>query len=340
MGLFCGIDLHSNNGYYGVIDDAGKKIRMKKLPNILEKVLEFLSPYKTELIGVVVESTYNWYWLVDGLQENGYKVRLANPAGIDQYSGLKHADDKSDAFFLAELLRLGILKEGYIYPKEERPVRDLLRRRLGLVRQRTSQILSFQSLMTRQMGGSIKSNRIKTMEEEDVGELFDDSFLAMAGRSNISIIRFLTQKIKDMEKAILRKAQLKPGFENLLTVPGVGTILAMTISLETGDIGRFQGSGNFASYCRCVKSSRTSNEKKKGENNRKNGNKYLAWAFVEAANHCIQFCEEAKAYFQRKMSRTNRVVATKALASKMAKACYFMMRDGVPFKKERIFVIS
>ena len=116
-------------------------------------------------MGIVVESTYNWYWLVDGLMKEGYKVHLANPSAIKQYEGLKYSDDVREAFFLAQLLKLGILPEGYIYPKEERPVRDLLRRRLILIRQRTSHILSFQSLITRNTGVKMSCNDIKKLEK-------------------------------------------------------------------------------------------------------------------------------------------------------------------------------
>ena len=149
MGLFTGVDLHSNNGYYGIINEDEERIFKKKLPNHLPTVLSNLEPFREDIVGIVVESTYNWYWLVDGLMKEGYKVHLANPSAIKQYEGLKYSDDVREAFFLAQLLKLGILPEGYIYPKEERPVRDLLRRRLILIRQRTSHILSFQSLITR-----------------------------------------------------------------------------------------------------------------------------------------------------------------------------------------------
>src|SRR5208282_4963500 len=109
-------------------------------------------PYKSRLKSVAVESTYNWYWLVDGLKARSYPVVLANPAKIDQYSGIKHADDQNDAYFLAELQRLNILPTGYIYDPQVRPVRDLLRRRTLLVHQRTALILSFKSLYTRTTG--------------------------------------------------------------------------------------------------------------------------------------------------------------------------------------------
>ena len=144
MQVYAGIDLHSTNNYIGIINDQDQRLYRKRLPNDTGKILNALAPYKNDLKGVVVESTYNWYWLVDALQEEGYKVHLANPSAIRQYEGLKHTDDKSDSFWLAHMLRLNILPTGYIYPKEERPVRDLLRRRMFFVRQRTAQILSFQ----------------------------------------------------------------------------------------------------------------------------------------------------------------------------------------------------
>jgi transposase len=130
---------------------------------------------------------------------------------------------------------------------------------------------------------------------------------------------------------------LSPQIEVLTTIPGVGNILGLTITLEVGDIGRFAKVGNYSSYCRCVKSERTSNKKKKGEGNRKNGNKYLSWAYVEAAHLATRFCPEAKRFYQRKMAKSNGAVATKALANKLARASYYMMRDQVPFDKDKLF---
>ncbi len=136
--VMAGIDLHSNNLVVGIMDQDGKRVGEKKLPCELEAVVRFLAPFKPRLEQVAVESTYNWYWLVDGLQGLGYPVVLANPAAMEQYSGIKNAGDTNDAFFLAEQLRLKILPTGYIYDAELRPVRDLLRRRMLLVHQRTA----------------------------------------------------------------------------------------------------------------------------------------------------------------------------------------------------------
>ena len=206
----------------------------------------------------------NWYWLVDGLKDNGYKLHLANPAAIKQYEGLKHTDDKWDSFWLAHMLRLGILPEGYIYPKEGRPLRDLLRRRLLLVKQKTTHILSLQSMINRNLGVRMSGNAIKKLKEADAEELFNQTHLLLTAKSSISVIRFLKEKISIIEKEAL--ALLKPhhGFNYLQTIPGIGNILGLTIMLEVGDIDRFPTVGDYSSYCRCVKSERFSNGKKKG----------------------------------------------------------------------------
>ena len=337
MDLYAGVDLHSNNGYYGIVDEEGRRIYRKRLPNHLPTVLAALRPYRDRLKYIAVESTYNWYWLVDGLMENNVPTRLANPAGMEQYSGMKHCDDKTDAFFIAELSRLGILPTGHIYPKEERGVRDLLRRRMKLVQQRTSHMLSFQSLMNRSKALQIRGTDIYSFREEDMDKLLDDEYVALAGKTNIASARFLTEKISMIEKVILKREKLKPEYEKLLTAPGIGKVLGVTIMLETGPIGRFPGAGNYASYCRCVKSTRTSNKKKKGKGNQKNGNKYPGWAYVEAANHAQRHCPKARRFYQRKKAQKNQAVATKALACKLAKACYYIMRDQVEFDVRKIF---
>ena len=155
--------------------------------------------------------------------------------------------------------------------------------------------------------------------------------------SNRRIVRALDAQIGVHEKAILAQAKLDPRYRYLLSVEGVGKILALTIMLETGDIARFEKVGNFTSYCRCVDSTRWSNGKKKGKGNTKNGNRFLSWAVVEAANFAVRYRERAKRYYQRKMAATKRVVAIKALAHKLARASYYVMRDQVPFDPNKIY---
>jgi transposase len=337
MQAYAGIDLHSSNSYIGVIDERDQRHFGKRLPNRLSQILVALEPFKNDLEAVVVESTYNWYWLVDGLEQEGYKVHLANPSAIKQYEGLKHTDDKWDSFWLAHMKRLNILPEGYIYPKQERPIRDLLRRRLLFVRHRTSQILSLQSAIARNLSLKMSGRAIKELKEEDAEALFDSPYLVLTAKSNIAVIQFLTKTLRTIEKALMSQIKLRKEFRLLKTLPGIGDILGLTIMLEVGDISRFSKVGDYSSYCRCVKSEKLSNGKKKGKNNRRNGNRYLSWAYVEAANFAIRFSQEAQKFYQRKMAKTNKIVAIKALSNKLARASFYVMRDQVAYDAGKLF---
>jgi len=335
MELYAGLDLHSRNTYIGIMDKAFNRVFKKRVPNQLELILQTLEPFREQIKGFVVESTYNWYWLVDGLMDTGYSsAHLANPAAIKQYEGLKHSDDQHDAFFLAQLLILGILPQGYIYPKKDRPVRDLARKRMFLVKHKTAHILSLQSLLQRCCAIKVSANDIRNLTVKELEMWLKEEYIVLAAQANLDSINFLKQKIKVLEKAIKKKVKLKKPFQQLQTVPGIGTILAMTIMLEVGDIGRFPKVGNFASYCRCVSSQRLSDGKRKGSGNRKNGNRYLSWAFVEAAHFTRMYNERFRKYYNRKVAQANTSLATKALSNKLARICYYIMRDQVPFRKE------
>jgi transposase len=309
----------------------------KRLPNDLSRIVEQLSPYRLGLEGIVVESTYNWYWLVDGLMEHGYRVHLANTAAIQQYEGLKYTNDHSDARWLAHMLRLGVLPQGYIYPKQERPIRDLLRKRSQMVRQRTTNLLSIENLLTRNTGTSMSANRVKVLDDSQVDELLANSDLALAVKANLAMMQRADEQTKILEQRVRELVQLKREFSLLKTVPGIGQILALTITLETGDIGRFCSVGNYASYCRCVGSQKLSNGKRKGSANTKNGNKYLAWAFVEAANFAVRYQPLIRRFYQRKKDKSHGVLAIKAVAHKLCRACYYIMKDRVVFDISKAF---
>lgn len=338
MEYYIGIDLHSSSNHLAIIDQSMKRVLKRKLPNDLTVILHTLYPYEGEVAGIAVESTYNWYWLVDGLMESDYRVHLANPSAMRRYTGLKYADDTHDAFWLAELLKLGILPEGYIYPKEMRPVRDLLRKRGHLVRLRTSLILSLQNTITRNYGVKVSSNEIKKLTGERAWpHLVDHEDIAMSVRVSKEAIDFLARQIAEIETVVEKKVKLKKPYQNLLTIPGIGKILALTIMLETGPISRFPKVGHYVSYCRKVASKWTGNGKIKGRGNRKNGNKHLAWAFSEAAEFARRFNPASRDFYNRKRSKKNLMVAHNALAHKLARAAYYIMRDNVPFEEAKLY---
>ncbi len=337
MKTYAGIDLHSSNNFIGVINQKDKRLHSQRHNNNLEQILKVLHKYKKTLQGVVVESTFNWYWLVDGLMDHGYKVHLANPAAIQQYKGLKFKDDKWDAFWLAHLLRLNILPEGYIYPKEQRPIRDMLRRRRMFVKQRTTQILSLQSMIARNRGLDFAGSSVANFSKEFIEQVFKCPYKISIAWRQLRTIRFLAEQIKEIESEVEARIELKPAYKRLLTIPGVGKILAMTIMTEVGDIKRFDKVGQYSSYCRCVSARCISNGKRKKDNNRKNGNRYLAWAYVEAANFNKRHCQKAQKFVQRKTAKTNYSLAIKALGNKLSKASYFIMRDQKNYDPTMLF---
>jgi transposase len=334
---YSGIDLHSNNSVVAVTDEEDRIVVEKRLPNDLAKILALLAPWREELMGIVVESTFNWYWLVDGLQAAGYTVHLANTTAIKKYDGLKHSGDETDARYLAHLLRLKILPTGTILPVAHRAIRDLARKRMQLVRSRTTHILAVENITARQLGTRISSNQVKRLTPEAIDQIGLPEDVGWAIKANVAVIATLSAQIDLLEKRLQEKVQGQAEYRFLTTVPGIGRVLATTILLETGPIERFASAGNFASYARCVDSQRMSNGKKKGEGNTKNGNKYLSWAFVEAANFALRYCAEAKRFYERKKAQTNNVVAIKALAHKLARACFHMLKEKKPFDVTRCF---
>lgn len=334
MSLYCGIDLHSNNHLVVVIDEHDKRLEERRLGNDVSLTLSLLKPYQEELAGVAVESTFNWYWLVDGLQDAGYRVDLVNSAGIKQYEGLKYTDDRYDAFWLAHLMRLGLLKTGYIYPREQRAIRDVLRRRMQLVRAASRQLICAQSQIWRSTGIRVSCNQLK---KSDFVVLLPEGSTRLATESHLQVYRAIRLEIERLERLVMEDVKPKPSFQVMTSMTGVGPILGTTILLETGDIERFERVGQYASYCRCVKSEKTSNGKKKGEGNAKSGNKYLSWAFSEAAHFAVRYEPLAKRFYERKRRKTNGIVAIRAVAHKLARAAYYMLRDQVPFDAQRLF---
>ena len=187
---FIGMDLHSNNTYIGILDEDDKRVFAKRSKNDIGGILEYLKPFQDSVSGIVVESTFNWYWLVDGLMDAGYKLHLAHPGAITQYNGLKHQDDKHSAFFLAKLLKLNILPEGYIFAKEDRHIRDLLRKRSDMVSSSTKYLLSFKSLLNRNLSVSMNSNDIKKLTDVKLEQMFENEHLLFSAKANISAMRY------------------------------------------------------------------------------------------------------------------------------------------------------
>ncbi len=334
MSHYCGIDLHSNNHVVVVIDDEDKRRYERRMANDLSLTLRALLPFKDTLVGIAVESTFNWYWLVGGLQEAGFHAKLVNTLAVKQYEGLKHSDDVHDTFWLAHLLRLGILPEGYIYPKAQRAVRDLLRHRGFLVRTASSQLISIQNQIWRSTGVRVSGNTIRRRDFEPCGV---DGYTRQAVQAGLVVLRAVQDEVRKLERAALEAVKLSQAFRILRTITGVGPVLGLTIVLEVGEIGRFASAGQFASYSRCVASQRLSNGKKKGAGNAKAGNKYLSWAFSEAAHFAVRYEPLAQRFYERKKVKNNGTIAIRAVARKLARATYMMLKHQTPYEAKLMF---
>jgi transposase len=320
-----------------LIDDTDRLISEQRLDNDLTTITQHLQPFAPDIAGVVVESTYNWYWLVDGLIENDYTVHLANTLAIKQYNGIKHTNDATDARFLAHLLRLNILPTGYIYPKDQRHVRDVLRRRLLLVKQRTAQLLSLQSMITRHTGKRLTSYQVKHLTHDGLSLYFDDAATLFTAQHAWLLMQQLNTQIEAIEDFVLSYCKEDDDYSLITSTPGIGKILGMTILLETGPIERFAQVGNYSSYARCVPTDRISNGKSKGKGNARNGNRYLAMAFVEAAHYATIWEPTIKHYYQRRCKKVPLMVAKKTVANKLTRACYHMLKNQTVFDVTRAF---
>jgi transposase len=198
-------------------------------------------------------------------------------------------------------------------------------------------MLSFKSLYTRTTGQELTLTKLKELEIKEAQALYDHPANQIIAGMQIKHIDQLTESIEQIGKTVLASARALPYYAKLATLPGVGKILGMTITMEVGDIKRFAEAGNFASYCRTVEAKRMSNSKKKGENNSKCGNRYLAWAFVEAANFARRYDAQCRKWYDRKAAKTSNVIATKALACKLAKAAWHVMSQETDYDANRVF---
>ncbi|MBL7015992.1 MAG: IS110 family transposase [Kiritimatiellales bacterium] len=334
--LYAGADLHGNNVFLSVCDHDGGNVFRRRVKTNLAAVNAALDPFWDRIEVLGVESTFNWYWFVDGLREQGRNVKLGNPAKMEQYSGIKITNDLSDADWLAEQLRTGIFPECYIYPKETRAVRDALRRRQLFVRRRTQVILSLGGLLERYGLPSPSAAKVEKWTLADIQATHLNDWVQLQLESLLDAIRESDRLAKKIEKQVLAFVKPTEQYTRVTSLPGIGMALGLLIVLESGDFKRFASAGNYASYCRAVKSERTSNEKKKGSNNSKNGNKYLAWAFIEAATYAARFNPRIQSWYERKKKKSGVPKAKKALACKLAKAVWHVM-NGEDFDEKLMF---
>jgi transposase len=338
--FYCGIDLSARDSHLCVVDESLSIHLQQKVANELTGIACLLEQFKPDL-KIVVESTFNWYWLVDGLQRLGFDVSLAHTLGLAMITKAKVKTDRRDAFSLAKLLRAGVIPKAYIYPASTRPVRDLLRRRQKVVSMRAEEYGSLRQLLLREGYLSSSRNEIKLAEEEDLREWFTHPLVVMSGSQQLERITLLSRQIQELEQQIFDLTRDKADYKRLLKIAGIGRILALTILYEVGEISRFQSVRQFSSYCRLVPGVAQSGSVSRRGRSSKQGNHYLKSAFNQAAVVAVRSYARIRRCYERHLAMhrggARKLVAYNVIAHKLAQAAYFVLKRGEDYREEMLF---
>lgn len=341
MEFYCGIDLHARRSQICVVDADGNKVfERKRVPNDLEEILGHLQPFR-EGLKIVVESTFNWYWLVDGLQDAGCDVTLAHTFGLFVITKAKVKTDRRDAYRLARLLRAGEIHAAYIYPKETRPIRDLVRQRTRVVSFRAREYANTRMRLYQHGILDHTRNSARSIDEVELAAFFSHPATCDLVRQERQRIQLYDTQIADLEARIVDYAKACPDHGRLRGVPGLGKALAAIVFFETGDISRFASHKNYCSYCRLVAGCCESDGKGKNPRGRKQGNPHLKSAYTQAAQHARRYCPVIRRRYDREVAkhpgRGSKLIATNIIGHKLAIAVFNILAKGVEYDEHLIF---
>ncbi len=337
----CGIDLHAKTMYLCILDREGKILLHQNIKSRPEPFLAAVRPFREDLV-VAVECMFTWYWLADLCRNEGIEFVLGHALYMKAIHGGKAKNDKLDAYKIASLLRGGTLPKAYVYPPEMRATRDLLRRRLHLVRRRGNLLAHIQNthhqynLPVPPAKIAYKGNR------EGVAEAFTDPDARKSMEVDFELTRHYDDVIRDLQLHLERrvKQQNSQAYYRLRSVPGIGKVLALTILYEIHDIGRFPRVQDFLSYARLVKCEHSSAGKKLGSGGAKSGNVQLKWAFSEAAVLFLRNNPEGQKHLRRVAGRHGKAKALSILAAKLGRAVYLMLSKDRAFEMKRFLTTT
>jgi transposase len=333
---WCGIDLHARTMYVCILDTEGQVLVHKNLRTTPEAFLEVVAPYREDLV-VAVECIFTWYWLADLCAREGIDFVLGHALYMKAVHGGKAKNDRIDSLKIATLLRGGMLPQAYAYPAGMRATRDLLRRRLHLVRKR-GQLLAHIQMTAHQYNLPPLGKRIAyPANREGVAEHFENRAVRKSIAVDLALLERYDTLLSELEADLVRQAkQHDPqAFQLLRSVPGIGKVLALTILYEIHDIRRFERVQQFASYARLVKCAKESAGKIYGTSGAKMGNVHLKWAFSEAAVLFVRHSPEGKKLRARLEKRFGKGKALSILAHKLGRTVYFMLQRGKAFDRTR-----
>ena len=335
--FYCGVDLHTKRMYLCILDHEGNKRLHRNVPAKPREFLSAIEGFRDDLI-VGAECMFTWYWLADLCLDEKIKFILGHALYMKAIHGGKKKDDKIDSEKIARLMRGGTFPLSYVYPREMRATRDLVRRRMFLVRRR-SELLAHVQLVNQQYNHDPFEKMLQYASNRDVLDRFTEDSARMNVAVDLQMVGHYDQLLKQLETDLLRQARLHdPQACRLLqTIPGVGKILSLVLLYEIHTIDRFPSVGDFLSYARLVTPKQTRDGKVTGHGGGKIGHVHLKWAFSEAVLWMLRNSEDAKAFLKRKEKKHGKARAMTLLARKIARAVYQMLKRKEPFDAVKFF---
>jgi transposase len=334
--FYCGIDLHARSMFLCLLDSQGTILVHKNLPAGPEDFLQAIAPYRSDLV-VAVECIFSWYWLADLCARERIPFVLGHALYMKAIHGGKSKNDKIDALKIATLLRGGMIPQAYVYPAEMRATRDLLRRRMHLMRKRAELLAHIQNTTSQYNLPEFEKVIAYRKNRDGIAEAFPDPTVRTSIAADLELIDHYDDLLKRLELFILRSARVHDpdALLRLQSVPGIGKVLSLVILYEIHDISRFPSVQDFASYARLVRCAKLSAGKRAGSGGAKIGNAHLKWAFSEAAVLFLRGNPDAQQWLARAAAKHGKPKALSILAHKVGRTVYFLLARERAFEMKR-----
>jgi transposase len=324
--------------YVCILNQEGDIMGHRNMPASPDALLKVIAPYREEIV-VAVECIFTWYWVADLCVQEGSPFVLGHALYMKAIHGGKAKNDQIDAHKIAVLLRGGMRPQAYVYPAEMRGTRDLLRRRLSLMRQRAALLTHVQNTNRQDNLPEIGKKIAYKANREGVAERFPDLAVQKSIEVDVALLGHYDHLLTELELALVHTAKEHNAqvFYRLRSIPGVGKILALVLLYEIHDINRFPRVQECVSYCRLVKCAKESAGKRYGTSGSKIGNAYLKWAFSEAAVLFLRANPTGQKYLARLEKKHGKGKALTVLAHQLARAVYYMWKRDTVFDPDKFF---
>lgn len=336
--FYCGIDLHAKSMYLCILNQDGEIVLHRNIRTDPGVLLKTIAPYREDIV-VAVECIFTWYWIADLCSREHIAFVLGHALYMKAIHGGKAKNDKIDAHKIAVLLRGGMMPMAYVYPAEMRSTRDLLRRRMHLVRKRAELLAHVQNTNYQYNLPEIGKKIAYKANREGVADLFPDVSVKKSIELDLALLNHYDQLLPRLEHEIslIAKTHDADSYFRIRSVPGIGRILGLVILYEIHDIDRFARVQDFVSHCRLVKSAKESGGKRLGTSGKKIGNVHLKWAFSEAAVLLLRRNPEARTYRDKLAKKHGKAKSLTILAHKLARAVYYILKRKEVFQQDTFF---